>query len=141
MAHERPALVIVDMQNYYLKAASAYWRYFNTLQPGCLDYIAERCGTCVIPNISLLLDLFRGASLPAVYLRLCGTNPDRDDLHREDIEHILEVGELLRVGEDGNLARKVARASQRRQDVEACHVDLDQGAAQLAGQQPGIGPG
>jgi biuret amidohydrolase len=82
LEEERPVLVIVDMQNYYLKQTSAYRSYFNTLQPGCLDYIAARCETVVIPNIRLLLELFRGSSLPPVYLRLCGTSPDRSDLHR-----------------------------------------------------------
>ena len=59
MEDERPALIIVDMQNYYLKKTSAYWAYFNTLQPGCLDYIAHRCESIVIPNIRLLLECFR----------------------------------------------------------------------------------
>jgi biuret amidohydrolase len=77
----RPALIIVDMQNYYLKKSSAYCSYFNTLQPGCLDYIMHRCESTVIPNIRLLLGHFRGLSLPPVYLRLCGKDPDRSDLH------------------------------------------------------------
>ena len=47
-----PALIVVDMQNYYLKCDSPYHRYFNTLQPGCLDYIIDRCAATVIPNIT-----------------------------------------------------------------------------------------
>lgn len=82
MRDAQPALIVVDMQNYYLQKTSAYCSYFTTLQPGCLDYIIHRCETIVTPNIRLLLDFFRGSSLPAVFLRLCGKDPDRADLHR-----------------------------------------------------------
>jgi len=77
-----PALIVVDMQNYYLKRDSPYHYYFNTIQPGCLDYICGRCETIVIPNIRRLIDGFRKESLPVIFLRLCGTDPDRADLHR-----------------------------------------------------------
>jgi nicotinamidase-related amidase len=70
------------MQNYYLKGNSPYHNYFNAIQPGCLDYICNRCETIVIPNIRRLIDIFRKESLPVVYLRLCGKDPDRADLHR-----------------------------------------------------------
>jgi nicotinamidase-related amidase len=76
-----PALVIVDMQNYYLRKDSSYWRYFNALQPGCLDYIVRRCETVVIPNIRLLLGHFRKHGLTVLFLRLCGRDPVRNDLH------------------------------------------------------------
>ncbi len=76
-----PALIVVDMQNYYLKRESPYCRYFNTLQPGCLNYIITRCETVVIPNIRRLAEGFRKQSLPVVLLRLCGADPDRTDLH------------------------------------------------------------
>jgi biuret amidohydrolase len=77
-----PALIVVDMQNYYLKRESSYYNYFSTIQPGCLDYIENRCETTVIPNIQRLLESFRGQSLPVIFLRLCGKDPDRNDLHR-----------------------------------------------------------
>jgi nicotinamidase-related amidase len=77
-----PALIVVDMQNYYLKRNSPYHSYFNAIQPGCLDYICDRCETIVIPNIQRLVEKFRGESLPVIYLRLCGKDPDRADLHR-----------------------------------------------------------
>jgi nicotinamidase-related amidase len=75
------ALIIVDMQNYYLRRDSSYWRYFNSLQPGCLDYLIRRCETVVIPSIRLLLGHFRKRGLPVIFLRLCGRDPDRNDLH------------------------------------------------------------
>lgn len=98
MEHERPALIIVDMQKYYLHKSSAYCSYFNALQPGCLDYIMHRCETTVVPNIRLLLEYFRGRSLPPVYLRLCGTSPDRSDLHHFFRESYLKGA---RAGFDG----------------------------------------
>ncbi|MBP7737414.1 MAG: cysteine hydrolase [Spirochaetes bacterium] len=76
-----PALIVVDMQNYYLKRESPYCRYFNTLQPGCLNYIITRCEKIVIPNIRRLAEAFRKKSLPVILLRLCGSDPEREDLH------------------------------------------------------------
>jgi biuret amidohydrolase len=76
------ALIIVDMQNYYLKTDSPYHRYFTDIQPGCLDYIRERCETVVVPNIRRLIDRCRDMSIPVLFLRLCGKDPDRADLHR-----------------------------------------------------------
>ena len=83
------ALIVVDMQNYYLRSDSPYRRYFTALQPGCLDYIAGRCESTVIPNIRRLISLFREQSLPVLFLRLCGSDPDRADLHRffRDLYH------------------------------------------------------
>ncbi|TAL37022.1 MAG: cysteine hydrolase [Spirochaetes bacterium] len=78
----RYALMIVDMQRYYLEAESDYCRYFESLRPGSLDYILARCRATVIPNILDLRGLFRRMDLPVIYLRLCGTNPGREDLHR-----------------------------------------------------------
>jgi biuret amidohydrolase len=75
------SLVVVDMQNYYLKRDSSYYRFFSALQPGCLDYIIHRCETMVIPNIRRLLGHFRERDLPVIFLRLCGTDPQRSDLH------------------------------------------------------------
>lgn len=76
------ALVIVDMQNYYLQPDSSYCRYFNYFQPGCLDYILNRCRNTVIPNIQALVEYFRSCECHVIYLRLCGTDSKREDLHR-----------------------------------------------------------
>lgn len=76
------ALIIVDMQRYYLEDDSVYSRYFNFLYPGSLDYIRLRAETVVIPNIISLRELFYSLKLPVIYLRLCSKKPDRSDLHR-----------------------------------------------------------
>lgn len=75
-------LMIVDMQNYYLNEKSGYFRYFNSIQPGSLDYIINRCRKKVTPNIKTLADFFHDNDAPVIYLRLCGKNADRSDLHK-----------------------------------------------------------
>ncbi|HPJ38918.1 MAG TPA: isochorismatase family cysteine hydrolase [Spirochaetota bacterium] len=75
-------LIIVDMQNYYLQSESSYSRYFDALYPGSLDYIHTRCRDLVVPNIARLITLFRENHEEILYLRLCGRNKDRSDLHR-----------------------------------------------------------
>lgn len=76
------ALVIVDMQNYYLKDDSVYSEYYDSLYPGSLAYIRERSYGVTIPNIKKIKNAFRKLKLPVIYLRLCGSNPERNDLHR-----------------------------------------------------------
>jgi nicotinamidase-related amidase len=79
---EGTALVIVDMQNYYLSVNSSYYRYFTRLWPESMDYIINRCRKTVIPNIRKLQDIFHKKSAPVFFLRLCGADPERKDLHR-----------------------------------------------------------
>ena len=79
---EAPALVVVDMQRYYLEAESAFSKFYSHLEPGGLDYIRLRCQNIVIPNIARFLCAFRQAKWPVAYLRLCGLAEDRSDLHR-----------------------------------------------------------
>jgi ureidoacrylate peracid hydrolase len=89
------ALMIVDMQRYYLEEGSDYCRYFNTLYPGSLAYIKNHCLNTVIPNIQRLKLIFQRGNLPVIYLRLCGLDPERSDLHRffrESWEHGIEQG-------------------------------------------------
>lgn len=76
------ALVIVDMQKYYLQPDSDFHLYHESERPGCMKYISERTRNITIPNIQRLLDFFRSNSLPVLYLKLCGTKEDRSDLHR-----------------------------------------------------------
>jgi nicotinamidase-related amidase len=76
----RPLLVVVDMQRYYLEADSPFSRFHSHVDPGCLDHIRQRCRDIVIPNLQRLIKAFRGAGFPVVYLRLCGESEDRSDL-------------------------------------------------------------
>ena len=82
MKAKKTALVIVDMQKYYLLPESPYCRYFSDIQPGCLDYISQRCKSMVIPNLIELQDFFRFNESPVIFLKLCAKSPDRKELHR-----------------------------------------------------------
>ncbi len=75
-------LLIIDMQKYYLLPESPYCRYFNSVNPGCLDYILNRCSTEVIPNIRKLIDFFHQTNRKVIYLKLCSEKQDRSDIHR-----------------------------------------------------------
>lgn len=77
-----PALVVVDVQRYYLDPDAPFRRYSERLRPGGTGYIANRVRQQVIPALGRLLPLFRSRSWPVVYLRLCGSKEDRSDLHR-----------------------------------------------------------
>ena len=78
----RTALVIVDMQKYYLEESAPFFSYYEHLYPGSMDYIKNRTRTTVIPNIKRLIEFFKRNSDPVYYLRLCGKRKDRCDLHR-----------------------------------------------------------
>ena len=80
--HTHTCLMIVDMQRYYLDKRSDFYRYFESLSPGCMSYISNRCAEIVIPNIVKMINSFRESRLPIIYLRLCGRDPERNDLHR-----------------------------------------------------------
>ncbi|MFC1669282.1 isochorismatase family cysteine hydrolase [Spirochaetota bacterium] len=84
------ALVVTDMQKYYLCDNSSYYKYFNHISPGCLEYIIERCSKTVIPNIKKTIEFFRMHSKKIIYLRLCGKDPERKDLHRFFMETYIE---------------------------------------------------
>ena len=74
-------LLVVDMQRYYLDEDSGFAQYHHHSEPGCLDYISQRCTQVVTPNILRLCEATRQLDRPVIYLRLCGQNDDRSDLH------------------------------------------------------------
>lgn len=76
------ALVIVDMQRYYLEEDSDFYRFSEQRYPGCMEYIKKRSSEIVTPNIQKLQAFFRENNAPIIYLRLCGKKQDRSDLHR-----------------------------------------------------------
>jgi nicotinamidase-related amidase len=80
------ALLIVDVQRYYLEPEAAFVGYFESQEPGATAYISRRCREMVLPNIAKVLKAVRAAHWPVVYLRLCGTAPDRSDLHHHFLE-------------------------------------------------------
>jgi len=75
------ALIIVDMQKFYLSEESSYYKYFTHFWPDCMDYIIRRCRNTVTPNIRSLYSFFIENSCPVIFLRLCSKKNDRSDLH------------------------------------------------------------
>ncbi len=79
----KPALCIVDMQNYYFKKNSDFAKLSNYYMGyDSLKYIRERCKEELIPNIQKLLNFFRKNNYLIIFLRLCGKKEDRSDLHK-----------------------------------------------------------
>ncbi len=76
------ALLVVDLQRYYLDPASSFRAWTQARAPGALAYIEERVRTSVVPAVLSLKALFAARNWPVAYLRLCGSLPDRSDLHR-----------------------------------------------------------
>jgi nicotinamidase-related amidase len=76
------ALLIIDLQRYYLEPQASFVRYFNHRYPGAMSYVAERCQSLVIPRLAPVVAATRRHGQPVIYLRLCGQAEDRSDLHR-----------------------------------------------------------
>jgi nicotinamidase-related amidase len=82
MREGKCALLIVDMQRYYLDPNSPFHAFSTWQAPGALDYISNRVDLTVLPSLSLLIPFFREKSWPVCYAKLCGLKEDRSDLHR-----------------------------------------------------------
>ena len=82
MAHSGMAVLVIDVQRYYTESTSPLVTFTEALYPGGTAYIHQRLDAVVIPNIARILLAARVSSLPIIYARLCGTQDDRSDLHR-----------------------------------------------------------
>ena len=74
------ALVIVDMQEYFLNRASPFSQASENVVPGVLGYFQERGRTVVEPSLRRLLDFFRAHGLRIVYTTAASELPDGSDL-------------------------------------------------------------
>ncbi len=79
---EKIALIIVDMQKYYLDETSDFSKYSKSFYSSACDYIMKRSFEVVIPNIATLKKVCVEKNIPVLYLKLCGTKQNRGDLHR-----------------------------------------------------------
>lgn len=79
---EESALVIVDMQNYYVKEDSDYYKFSTLNYPDSLSYIKNRVYNLVIPNIQKLIVFFREKNAHVIYLKLVSKKKDRTDLQK-----------------------------------------------------------
>lgn len=71
-------LIVVDMQRFYLEAASDYRQFYGA--EAC-SYLQGRAET-VIPATAKVLEFTRNRNVSIHYLRIAGTRQDRSDLHR-----------------------------------------------------------
>ena len=74
------ALVIVDMQEYFLNPASPFSRSCERVVPGVLGHFQERGRGVVEPALRRLLDFFRAQGLHVVYTTVASELPDGRDL-------------------------------------------------------------
>lgn len=74
------ALVIVDMQEYFLNPASPFSRASERIVPGVLGHFQERGRGVVEPSLRRLLDHFRAHGLPVVFTTVASELPDGRDL-------------------------------------------------------------
>lgn len=75
-------LVVVDLQRYYVDPGANFVRYFESVHPGASEYVSQRCHRVVLPALVPVVEAARRLARPVLYLRLCGSAPDRSDLHR-----------------------------------------------------------
>lgn len=76
------ALVVIDMQKYYLDPNSDYNRYGLEVHGSDSSFLFRQAKMTVIPNIRDLIAAFRAATRPVVFLRLLSRQKDRADLHK-----------------------------------------------------------
>jgi nicotinamidase-related amidase len=73
------ALVIIDMQAYFLNSQSPLGRFREKRTPGLWDYILEQAETVVIPNLLRLLEFYRAHHLRVIYTTVASELPDGQD--------------------------------------------------------------
>lgn len=74
------ALVIIDMQEYFLNPGSPFSRVSESVVPGVLGHFQERGRGVVEPSLRRLLDFFRSNGLRIVYTTVASELPDGGDL-------------------------------------------------------------
>ena len=74
------ALIIIDMQEYFLDPASPFSRACESIVPGVLGHFQERGRGVVEPSLRRLLDFFRARGLRVVYTTVASELPDGRDL-------------------------------------------------------------
>lgn len=79
---EKSALLIIDMQRTYLDPSSDSNHISKEKYPNAKDYILDNGNNVVVPNIRRILEHFRNNNSLVIFIRLCGTHPEREDLHR-----------------------------------------------------------
>jgi nicotinamidase-related amidase len=76
----KTALLIIDMQEYFLNPSSPFSRACEGPVPGVLDYFQERGRTVVEPALRCLLAFFRAHGLRVLYTTVASELADGQDL-------------------------------------------------------------
>jgi nicotinamidase-related amidase len=90
----KTALLIIDMQRYFVSPHYPLMQTFERLVPGVTAGYCERVNATVIPNIQRLQACFRAQRLPVMYTAIGCRLPDGQDLNRmwKDLDRLsLEV--------------------------------------------------
>ena len=80
MEPQRSALLIVDAQRYFARPEYPFGQTFERLVPGSTDGYFERVASHVMPNIRHLLEGFRLAQVPVIYMGAGSYTDDGRDL-------------------------------------------------------------
>ena len=91
------ALLIIDMQEYFLNAQSPFCRFMERRAAGLTAYFQERSQSLVEPNLGRLLEIFRARSLPVLFTTVASETGDGRDwsppFQRMNAEAQAQIGE------------------------------------------------
>lgn len=80
MDSRRSALIVVDMQYYFIESQSSLMSLVDYLKPGMVAPYVKNVQEMVIPAIQELLHLFRSLKWPIFFTELLSYKADRSDL-------------------------------------------------------------
>ena len=81
LARDKTALLVIDMQRYFVSPHYPLMQTFEKLVPGVSAAYCERVNASVIPNIKRLLDCFRARRMPVMYTAIGTCLKDGQDLN------------------------------------------------------------
>ncbi len=93
------ALLIIDMQEYFLNPQSPFCRSVERRESGFADYYLERSRETVEPNLKRLLDRFRDRGARVIFTTVASEFPDGQDLsptfQRMNAEAKDQIGDVV----------------------------------------------
>jgi nicotinamidase-related amidase len=96
---ETTAMVIIDMQEYFMNPRSPYSRYMEGTESGLLDYFVDRSRGVVEPNLQRLLGRFREHESRVIFTTVASEFPDGRDLsskfQRMNVEARQQIGDVV----------------------------------------------
>lgn len=78
----RTALLLIDMQSYFVEQTSTFARSWEKIFPGSTLRYFERVNSVVIPNCVKLIETFRATKSPIIYTAFGSLRADGQDLPR-----------------------------------------------------------